>query len=152
VVAKPIVGFDGNGVVFLQNGNPATERHIRVMTDDFTVPIVLQQRITGEEKRVWVAAGSPLAAVRRKPLLPDMEREPSLYPCKLTLSEEGVATEVAMTLLDRGVLLAALDLIGGHIIECNVTSPGLLVEMEAASHADLAMDTMSRIFRLAGVA
>ena len=62
------------------------------------------------------------------PVLIDEGSKVSAYT--LSRDEEKIATDIGKTLKKQGILLAAIDLIGNKICDYNITSPGLLVQLE----------------------
>jgi hypothetical protein len=95
---------------------------------------MLEAGINQGEVRMWFARGKLIAALKKFPaegdfrvLIDQGSRIEAHYP---TLHEQEIALEVGSSLRDQGIALAAIDFIDGKISDYNITSPGLLVQLE----------------------
>lgn len=148
-ILKPLNGFQSRGVELLDWNNPIEQKmsqlKVQSLSDHFTTPVVLQEflpEISDGEIRVWYVKGKPIAAVRRHPTKGDYKINPLI---KAKLSAESISsvpagqnTSVQKFLMDHEIRFAAVDWIGKKISDFNITSPGLLVEMEEVLKQDLA--------------
>lgn len=148
VVLKPLVGTQGKGVWFL---DPAAPRNLAQILESLLSEgaVMAQDRIPGAEQgdvRVIVLNGEVLqvdgkiAAVRRVPG-PGEERSNvakggTPTAAVLTDAQLQTATTLARTLMDQGIHLAGLDLIGDAIVEANVFATGGLGDAGLFSGVD----------------
>ncbi len=111
--------------------------HLEIDSDRFRNPILVQEYLPGinqGEVRMWFAGGKLIAALKKFPadgdfrvLIDQGSRIEAHHP---TLREQEIALEVGSSLRDQRIALAAIDFIDGKISDYNITSPGLLVQLE----------------------
>ncbi|MGC4065668.1 MAG: glutathione synthase [Polyangiaceae bacterium] len=129
-VLKPLDGAGGFGVVRLQS----TDRNARALVDLLTLegrrPALLQAfvpEVTAGDKRVLLLDGQILGAIRRVPRPDDIRANihvgGSVEATELTPEEQERVDALAQALRREGLWFVGLDLIGGKLIEINVTSP-----------------------------
>ncbi len=111
--------------------------HIESDSDHFRNPILLQEYLEGIAKgeiRMWFARGKFIAALKKYPAEGDfrvlIDHGSKIEAYHPTLMEQEIALEVGSSLRDQGIALAAIDFIDGKISDYNITSPGLLVQLE----------------------
>src|SRR5690606_21532649 len=89
--------------------------------------------IEGGDKRVLVLDGELLGAILRVPRSDDLRANihvgGQVHPTTLTPDEQALVQELAPTLRAYGLFFVGLDLIGGRLIEVNVTSPTGIQEL-----------------------
>ena len=150
VVAKPLHQAQSKGVVQLRtraDGTIDTETiaALSELTENFTRPTLLQEYLpeilTEGEIRLWFLDGKLLATIRKRPLEGDfrvlVDQGSRLEAVRLGKAEKKAALLIGKQLKKRRVRLAAVDLVRGKITDFNVTSPGLLVQMEKILKQDL---------------
>lgn len=148
-VAKPLHNCQSKGVELLEwSSAEDIERASAVLgglTNGFRRPVVLQRFLAAiheGETRVWFIDGTPLAAARKysgsESFRIDMDKGGQLRAWTLTSKEAAQAARIGTGLRQKGIRLAAIDLIDGLVTDANFTSPGLLVGMEAALGRNLA--------------
>jgi len=110
---------------------------LRLDSDEFRNPILVQEYLPGilsGEIRMWFANGHFIASLRKHPAAGDfrvlIDQGSKIESHLLTLREQELALEVGNSLRAQGVALAAIDFIDGKISDYNITSPGLLVQLE----------------------
>lgn len=135
-VLKPLDGAGGSGVVALTIG----DKNARALADMLTregreLAMVQEYRpeIEHGDKRVLVLAGQLLGAILRVPRADDLRANihvgGQVHGTTLTAAEEQLVQEMGPTLLAHGLYFVGLDLIGGKLIEVNVTSPTGIQEL-----------------------
>ncbi len=141
-VAKPLNEAQSHGVFRLQWQQDASAmgnyRRLGVLTDRFRQPIILQKFLTeidNGEMRIWYLDGQVLVSVRKRPMPGDfrfnIDQGSKLERAGLDASEKAVAEVIGQELRARGIRVAAVDMVGPWVIDFNVTSPGLMVQIEA---------------------
>ena len=106
-------------------------------THDFKESILVEEylpQIDDGEVRVWYCFGEVIASLKKHPKKGDFRvliDEGSKVEAHLLSDHElKSALEVGLTLKNDRVALAAIDFISGKICDYNITSPGLLVQLE----------------------
>lgn len=139
-VLKPLDGAGGSGVVLLSTGDRNTRSLIDLLTDEGRQLALVQEYQPGVlagDKRVLVLDGEPLGAILRVPREDDLRANihvgGKVMPTELTAEEERVARSVGEKLRSYGLWFSGLDLIGGKLIEINVTSPTGIQELGSFS-------------------
>lgn len=127
---------------------------LATLTEQFTRPVLLQAFLPGiarGETRLWLLDGRLLASVRKLPLDGDfkvqIDQGSRVEAHTPTARERRAAKKIGAHLRKLGVRLAAVDLIDGKVTDFNVTSPGLLVQMEAVSGENLAGTIIRQLVR-----
>ncbi len=153
VVLKPLHEAQSHGVELLDFGNVsggskalgALRETLKKATRDQSLPVLLQRYLPGihqGEQRLWFLDGKLLAHARKRPksgeFKIDMDQGGTLVASTLSAAEKKAAPRIARALKARGVRLAAVDLIDGFVTDYNITSPGLISQMETVTGRDLA--------------
>ncbi len=106
-------------------------------TQGFTSPVVVEEylpMIDQGETRIWFAYGEFIAALKKFPAQGDfrvlIDSGSKVVAHTLTDEETIAARAVGSVLKKQGAALAAIDFIGGKISDYNITSPGLLTQLE----------------------
>ncbi|MGE0707194.1 MAG: hypothetical protein AB7N76_16725 [Planctomycetota bacterium] len=134
-VLKPLFGTRGEGVFKVTRDDPNLGAIVEALCA--TGPVLVQDYVEGAEEgdlrvillegRVLVAGGRE-AAVRRVPARGEFRSNVHLggsaAPGAATPAQRATAAAIGARLLEEGVLLAGLDLIGHRAVEVNVFSTG----------------------------
>lgn len=134
-VLKPLFSCSGKGVLLLRNSDPSLEAAIVSATGGGTEKVMVQRylsEVTAGETRVFLMEDRPLAVFKKVPVEGSFKANFDFgargVPHSLTASESKICQIVGAFCKDEGIILSALDIIGGHLSELNITSPGLLAE------------------------
>lgn len=152
-VTKPLNQAQSKGVkLWHRTKCKSPEQDLRAETDGLNTPIVIQEYLPAihqGELRMWFAAGHFIAALKKFPRDGDfrvlIDEGSKIEAYTLSAKELTVAEEVGATLRSQGVALAAVDFIGGKISDYNITSPGLLVQLEAAHGRNYAREILTHL-------
>jgi glutathione synthase len=142
-VFKPLALAQSKGVTKIQwKGATSTEMdgiraRLAEVTQGFRVPILLQAfnpGIASGEDRLWFVDGEMIAHVRKYPMEGDfrvlIDHGSRIGPAELSSAQKKFVPVLGEHLLASGVRLAAVDVVGTEVIDFNVTSPGLIVQVE----------------------
>ncbi len=154
-VLKPVTGTRGRGVFLASPGDPNLGAILETLLAGGTY-VLAQAYVPGAEAgdirvillhgRILEVDGKP-AAIRRLPRPGDFRANlhtgGRAEPAELTPTQRAVAQTVGRRLAADGIILAGLDLIGDHVIEANIFSPGGLRDAERF----YAVDFCDRIIR-----
>lgn len=148
-VLKPLHEAQSHGVELLDWSTNSSVKKAQKMLDQatfhFTRPVILQKYLKGilkGETRLWFLDGKLIAHARKLPLRGDfrvnIDRGSGLARQELTLSDKNASKKIGRHLRQKNIRLAAIDLIDGYVTDFNLTSPGLIVQMEQILQKNLA--------------
>lgn len=139
-VLKPLDGAGGSGVVALTTGDRNNRALVDLLTHEGREQALVQEyqpAIRQGDKRVLVLDGEPLGAILRVPREDDIRANihvgGRVEGTVLTDAERELVADLAPTLRRHGLWFVGLDLIGGRLIEVNVTSPTGIQELTRLS-------------------
>lgn len=144
-VLKPTDGMAGRGVLLLEPDDSNVRSMLEVATGRWREQVVVQRYLhecSDGDRRVIILAGEPIGAVRRI-------AAPGEFRCNMAAGARAVADtvtegdrEICASISSRlaalGLVFSGIDVIGGKLIEVNVTSPTGIREIEALSGEEVA--------------
>jgi len=153
VVLKVLYLMGGDGVIKLKSDAPDfREKASAFIAASGREPILAQEflpAVTGGDKRVFVIAGEPFAALKRVPKEGDFRANLHVggkaVAGELDDADRAIVAGVAPLLKREGIVFAGLDVIAGKLIEINVTSPTLAQELKRLSGLDLPKKFWERV-------
>lgn len=129
IVLKAPYGFGGNEVVVIENDKHSTIESF-IKTYGYIIAQEFLYDIKDGDKRVFIVDGEVLGAITRVPqdksFLSNLGQGATAYKTSLSLKEQKICEDVAAFLQAQDIFFAGVDLIGGRLIEINVTSPTAL--------------------------
>lgn len=135
-VMKPLDGAGGSGIVSVSHADRNTRALVDLMTAEGRKLALVQEFLAGVregDKRVLMLDGEPLGAILRVPRDDDFRANIHVggivRPTALTPEEAALVSAVGPRLRQHGLWFVGLDLIGGRLIEVNVTSPTGIQEL-----------------------
>jgi len=142
-VLKPLDGAGGSGVVALRTDDKNARALTDILTHEGRVQAMVQAfqpGITEGDKRVLLLDGKLLGAILRVPRADDIRANihvgGSVKQTSLTEQEQALVDELGPVLSENGLFFVGLDLIGGKLIEVNVTSPTGIQELARLDGTD----------------
>ncbi len=144
MVAKPTDGFGGSAVFLVRKGdkNAAVIFETLLKLSGYVVVQKYLPAATEGDKRILVLEGEILGAVLR--LHGDSDHRNnfaaggSAKPAQLAAEDKHIVETLKPHLMAHGIFFAGIDVIGGRLIEVNVTSPTCLREMQKFTDENLA--------------
>lgn len=139
LVLKPLYGFGASGIELLPVGSDVT------VIQDFCrrqqgLPFVAQKflpQVTEGDKRILLLNGEILGAVNRVPQggnwLANIHVGGKAEAAQVSAQEAAMVARFAPDLVQRGIFLAGIDVIGSYITEINVTCPSALLVANQAN-------------------
>lgn len=107
------------------------------LTSGYSQKVLIEEylpQIHDGETRLWFAGDHFIGALKKYPKKADfrvlIDEGSKVEAHELTDMEKEMAKEIGASLKNHGVLMAAIDLIGNKICDFNITSPGLLMQLE----------------------
>lgn len=141
ITLKPIDGFGGKGIVFFANGD--SDRVLIEATHQGNHWVIAQEYLPAAaagDKRILLLNGEPLGAILRLHAagseLNNLNMGGSANPAGLDQRDLEICTAIKSGLMEQGVFFAGIDIIGGMLIEVNVTSPTGLQELSRFNQVD----------------
>jgi glutathione synthase len=136
LVAKPVAGKAGEGILVLNEGDKNISSILEMMTERGRRKIIIQEflpEIKNGDKRIFLLAGEPIGALTRLPNSTDnranMAAGGSTQPAVVTPLELQICSQLKPRLLELGLIVVGLDVIGDKVTEINITSPTCLEEI-----------------------
>ena len=133
---KPIDGHGGAGILFVNSEQPDLESQIRLATHGDSHWVIVQQYLDAAkegDKRILLLNGEPLGAILRLHAegveLNNLDQGGEALASELVDRDREICAGLKPDLVSRGVVFAGIDVIGGMLIEINITSPTGLQEM-----------------------
>ena len=134
VTVKPVDGFGGKGIVFFSAGdNPSILVEATRQGSHWVIAQEYLPAAVSGDKRILLLNGEPLGAILRVHAegreLNNMDAGGTAIPATLDNRDIEICHRLKPALIEQGVFFAGIDIIGGMLIEVNVTSPTGLQEM-----------------------
>jgi glutathione synthase len=142
-IVKPVDGHGGEGVVLLKAGDRNTASVLELLSARGQEWVVAQEYVPEArqgDKRILLVDGEPLGAILRVPLETDHRANMAVggtaVKTELTSRDREICQRLAPSLRREGLVFVGLDVIGGLLIEVNVTSPTGLAELARLDGGD----------------
>ena len=136
VLLKPIDGHGGVGIVFVDRDDAQVAARIDEITCQGSHWVLVQEYLPAArdgDKRILLLDGEPLGAVLRLHAddqeLNNLDAGATALQSELTERDREICAALRPGLIERGIVFAGIDIIGGMLMEINVTSPTVLQEM-----------------------
>ena len=156
-ILKPVEGFGGQGIVFLQPGDRNLRSLLEILTLGGKKAIVAQAYLPESrngDKRIIVVDGEPCGAVLRVPSQDDhrgnMAAGGTPVKTSLTKRELEICARLKPSLQERGLYFVGIDVIGDWLTEVNVTSPTGIAEIDKLDNTNVAAKVLDVAERLVG--
>ena len=145
IILKPLYGNGGNGIFFLGEKDKNFNSLIEIFLDSHPEQFILQEylpNIKFGDKRIILINGKPEGAINRIPSENDIRANLHVggKATKTVISnkEMEICESIGPELIQRGLLLVGIDIIGNKLTEINVTSPTGFREIQKFSNINLA--------------
>jgi glutathione synthase len=136
VTIKPIDGHGGSGIIFVTAADPDFDSKIDKATCRGRHWVIVQEYLEAAhdgDKRILLLNGQPLGAILRLHAdgveLNNLDQGGTAIAASLTDRDRAICQALGDDLRVHGVVFAGIDVIGGMLIEVNITSPTGLQEM-----------------------
>ena len=145
-VIKPLDGMGGASIFRVKANDPNLNVILETITDHFTEKVMIQEfipEITEGDKRILIVNGKPMSAsIARVPaegeLRGNLAAGASAVAKSLSDRDLWICEEVGPSVVEKGLLLVGLDIIGDYLTEINVTSPTCFKEYKELCDIDVA--------------
>ena len=143
ITIKPVDGHGGEGIEFTDGDDPNRMEKITSTTHDGGHWVIVQEYLEDAksgDKRILLVDGEPIGAVLRVHAegveLNNLDQGASAVPATLSERDIEICNAIREGILKQGVFFCGIDVIGGKLIEVNVTSPTCLQELCKFSGVD----------------
>tara|TARA_B100000674_G_scaffold30823_1_gene21741 strand:+ start:40 stop:972 length:933 start_codon:yes stop_codon:yes gene_type:complete len=145
IILKPLYGNGGNGIFFIDEKDKNFNSLIEIFLDTHPEQFILQEylkNIKFGDKRIILINGKPEGAINRIPSEDDIRANLHVggKATKTVISNEEmeICETIGPELIQRGLILVGIDIIGDKLTEINVTSPTGFREVLKYSDINLA--------------
>jgi len=152
VVVKPLDGHGGFGVLRLHDGDSNINGIVDLLTLEGRRPLLVQRYLpegAQGDRRLHVIDGELRGVLRRVPKAGDHRGNVHVggrvEACEPTDADRALVGAMSARLRADGLFFVGLDVIGGKLIEVNVTSPTLLQELRRLGGPDLAAEIVAAV-------
>lgn len=152
-VIKPIDGHGGEGVFLLAIGDSNLNALIEAVTHlgrrNAIVQALIPEVYDEGDKRILLLDGELLGVVGRIPARGDLRSNVhaggSVVPADLTDADRAIIETISPRLVADRLFFVGLDVVGGKLIEVNVTSPTLIQQMSRLYGKNLSAAVIDRL-------
>lgn len=145
VIVKPLDGMGGMGIFRMPENEVNVGAILEMLSKDSTETLMVQQyipEIVDGDKRILIINGKPVPyCLARIPLAGETRGNLAAggrgVAQPLSDYDWHIANTIAPKLVDRGLFLVGLDVIGKYVTEINVTSPTCFVEITEQTDCDV---------------
>ena len=130
LILKPLYWFGGKHLELLNIDNITNAERLVESVLEKHQHIILQKffpEIKDGDKRIFIMNGEPVAALKRIPKTGEYRANlasgGTAAATEITDKELEICKEIAPGLVENGIFVAGVDVIAGHLIEVNITSP-----------------------------
>jgi glutathione synthase len=110
--------------------------------------VIAQQYLPAVEhgnKRLFLLDAEIVGAVLRRPCADDFRIGPPVAPAAIDDADRAIVAALRPHLLRHSIAIAGLDVIGGRLIEVNVTCPGGMHKTDALLGTQLSHTIVSHL-------
>ena len=143
IIIKPLYGSGGAGVFLLKEGDGNVTSVVETLLAVDRSPLMIQRylaEIKHGDKRIIMLDGKPIAALNRLPAKGEVRANLHVggqeAHAELDEADLRITAAIGDFLVDEGLLLCGIDVIGGYLTEINNTSPTGLREIKALTKID----------------
>ena len=136
ITLKPVDGHGGKGIIFLRTDSEDQVGKIEQVTRNGSHWIIAQEYLSDAkrgDKRILLVNGVPIGAVLRVHAegqeLNNLDQGGEAVPDELDDRDYEICEAIKPGLIEQGIFFCGIDVIGGKLIEVNVTSPTCLQEL-----------------------
>jgi len=144
MVLKPLDNCSGKGVLYLREDDINLNSLLEMATNEGKRFLMAQEylpQIKEGDKRILLLDGKPLGAMCRIPAPDDYRANihsgARFVGAEITPLDEKICQSLSLRLLEDGIYFAGIDVIGGKVVEINVTSPAGIPEINRLNKVNL---------------
>jgi len=146
-IVKPVDGFAGLDVWMVHDDHAATSL-LESATRGGRRQVIAQEylpAVAHGNKRLFLLDGEIVGAVLRRPDASDFRIGPPVAIASIDAADEAIAAALRPILVQHGLTIAGADVIGGRLIEVNVTCPGGMHKTDALLGTNLSQSIVQHL-------
>lgn len=152
-VLKPLNGFGGQGIFKVSNNDTNLLPILELSTHDFSTQIICQKTVRHEQgdKRIILLNQKAIGAINRvnhsghrNNFMSGGHAEHAI----ITEHDQKIISTIAPMLKENGLFLVGIDIIDGHLIEINVTSPTGIQEINQFNKVKLQQNIITAMEKI----
>lgn len=135
ITVKPVDGYGGKGIQFYRPGEDP-DSLLEEATFGGRRWVIAQEYLPAAregDKRILILEGEPLGAILRLHAegeeLNNLDAGGTAHPSELDDRDREICAALRLGFAEQGIFFAGIDVIGGMLVEVNVTSPTGLQEL-----------------------
>ena len=144
-VTKPLSGYGGEGIEKHVKYSNSLMQNILKVTDEGKNKVIVQDYVKGVEvfgdKRIFVWKGKPLGGFARIPKKGDFRSNvhvgAKMIETELNDRDYEICATVKPFLIENGLDLVGIDVVGDYLMEINVRSPGGIEDINKFNNTSL---------------
>ncbi len=155
LTVKPVDGHGGEGIIFIEVSEPDWQEKVSESTKQGTQWVVAQEYLPAAaqgDKRILLVDGEPIGGILRVHApgieLNNLDAGGTAHACELDLHDLEICAALKDDFIDKGIFFCGIDVIGGKLIEINVTSPTGLRELSNFSGVGHHLNIIERLENL----
>lgn len=146
IILKPLDGMGGQGIFRIQRNDPNRNSIVETLSNRGQRTLMAQKylpEIVRGDKRILLIGGKVVPfCLARIPKSGETRGNLSAggtgVAQELTIRDREIAETLAPILMERGLMLVGIDVIGDYLTEINATSPTCMVEIRQQTGFDVA--------------
>ncbi|WP_165956939.1 glutathione synthase [Kribbella antibiotica] len=149
-IVKPVDGFAGLDV-WLVHDDHAAMSLLESATRGGRRQVIAQEylpAVAHGNKRLFLLDGEIIGAVLRRPDCSDFRIGPPVALAPIDAADKEIAAALRPILIQHGLTIAGADVIGGRLIEVNVTCPGGMHKTDALLGTTLSQSIVQHLTRV----
>lgn len=130
MIVKPVDGHGGRGIFVVREGDPNMDQLLKVSTHGGSHWVVAQAYVPEAsvgDKRILLLDGEPIGSILRVHAegkeLNNLDAGGTAFSSELSERDLAICAAMRADLKDADLFFVGIDVIGGQLIEINVTSP-----------------------------
>ncbi|MEV5965946.1 hypothetical protein AB0L70_29535 [Kribbella sp. NPDC051952] len=146
-VVKPVDGFAGIDVWLVSDDHTAVAL-LESATRGGRRAVIAQEylpAVAHGNKRLFLVDGELVGAVLRRPAVDDFRIGPPVASAPIDDADRAIVASLGPVLRHHGLAIAGVDVIGGRLIEVNVTCPGGMHKTDALLGTHLSETIVRRL-------
>lgn len=147
IILKPTDGFGGESICILTQDDPNKHVLLEMLSNNFSQYVIAQQYLADAkngDKRILLADAEPVGVVLRHHSNSDHRNNffagGTAKLAELTDRDHFIMDQLKPYLIKLGLRFVGIDIIGGYLIEVNVTSPTCLQEYNQLNNKSIHLD------------
>ena len=152
LTVKPVDGHGGEGIIFIEPSDNDWQEKVNQATQQQSHWVVAQEYLPAAaqgDKRILLIDGEPIGGILRLHAkgveLNNLDAGGTAHACELDQDDLEICAAMKDDFIAKGIFFCGIDVIGGKLIEINVTSPTGLRELTQFSGINHHLNIIERL-------